>query len=1038
MGGICLITRRMGDALLLQCFQGTLSPDTTTRKAAENQLHAFSTEHGFLSTLLKISSQKDLPVDLRLIALVYLKNCLTRWVAETISDNPPQDAVKFSEEEQEMFKSNILSLMTEAEMNTMRKTYLEIFRVLSDAHFPRNWPTLISSLNKMLVSTSFEQMNTSLSCLVTLCRRFIAVWLEEEPRKVLLAIIVATFPQVFAVMRAVAPQCGPQANTLMSLCVKLFSISTRTYLPQVFITPDNIFPWLTLILEMFSKPVSESEQDTDLSENSTGSPWRVKKLCIKVLFRIYTHCSYEESETDPKIPLNNVFRNQFAIQVQDTIIKLMAGQQHCASQYPRTAALSVKFLHKSIEFASTYNSLKPNCQPLLQQVLFPLLSITPAEQEEFEDDPVNFVRSQFDIMEEYYSPRKNVEDFIADLFRYRSKKNMIPLMEFLVNRLNEYANAPPDQRNFREKYACLSTITCLSNELKHNQQFSQELESMIANHIFPEFTNPHGALRAKACSVFSSFSDITFTNREFFAQCMQRVFQCMVDEDLGVKLMAAIRLREVIANPLAKHIVQNNLETLFGIYIQLISEVDIGELLSALEFLIATYKEQIEPFASRLLQSFMISYQRICESDDDLPDTTAAYECLRAVKIVLNATGNSPERLREAEMIVLPHFQNQIDEDFEYLDDLIQIISTFATHSNTVSDQLWNFLPEISKACLEFALDYIAEILHCFDNLICADGEGFVKRDYIRYIIQIYELAMQEEVEPEYQQPACQLMECAIQNSEYQCVRYIPQILAITLQFLNRGTESFVSQTLALNNVGTCLFYCTDVTIKFLEENNCTTGFFQSWFSIFNKLKRVYDRKLAILGLSAIMSRPVDMWPAVMRNVSTLKNVVISCARLLHDNVEQRKRKGTAMETNSFNKSTHPISIPITPVAFEKEREEQERQSTSATACAAIGSAASLAQDQGYNSDEDVQHHSNYRLLANFVEDLTEEFEDEDTVITPIDDIEEIEFFFKVIEDLSSRESAMFRELMGNFTPEERELLDHLGQLRKALLVNTL
>ena len=49
----------------------------------------------------------------------------------------------------------------------------------------------------------------------------------------------------------------------------------------------------------------------------------------------------------------------------------------------------------SIEFASTYNSLKPNCQPLLQQVLFPLLSITPAEQEEFEDDPVNFVRSQF-------------------------------------------------------------------------------------------------------------------------------------------------------------------------------------------------------------------------------------------------------------------------------------------------------------------------------------------------------------------------------------------------------------------------------------------------------------------------------------------------------------------------------------------------------------------------------------------------------------------------------------------------------------------
>ena len=49
----------------------------------------------------------------------------------------------------------------------------------------------------------------------------------------------------------------------------------------------------------------------------------------------------------------------------------------------------------SIEFAATYNTLKPHVQPLLQQVLFPCMSLSSEEVESFESDPVDFVRAEF-------------------------------------------------------------------------------------------------------------------------------------------------------------------------------------------------------------------------------------------------------------------------------------------------------------------------------------------------------------------------------------------------------------------------------------------------------------------------------------------------------------------------------------------------------------------------------------------------------------------------------------------------------------------
>ena len=72
-------------------------------------------------------------------------------------------------------------------------------------------------------------------------------------------------------------------------------------------------------------------------------------------------------------------------------------------------------------------------------------------------------------MEEYYSPRKSAEEFIAALFKLRSKRHLAPFMEFLCNRLNEYKSLPLEARNHNNKFACLAAIRSINKEFKSDQ-----------------------------------------------------------------------------------------------------------------------------------------------------------------------------------------------------------------------------------------------------------------------------------------------------------------------------------------------------------------------------------------------------------------------------------------------------------------------------------------------------------------------------------------------------------------------------------------
>jgi hypothetical protein len=87
---------------------------------------------------------------------------------------------------------------------------------------------------------------------------------------------------------------------------------------------------------------------------------------------------------------------------------------------------------------------------------------------QWQEDPIEYIRKEFgmlaasamyriccachsctyglcsDVNEEYYSPRKNVESFLYDLYKIRGGKHLFPMMQFISEIMIKYKASPSD------------------------------------------------------------------------------------------------------------------------------------------------------------------------------------------------------------------------------------------------------------------------------------------------------------------------------------------------------------------------------------------------------------------------------------------------------------------------------------------------------------------------------------------------------------------------------------------------------------------
>ena len=164
------------------------------------------------------------------------------------------------------------------------------------------------------------------------------------------------------------------------------------------------------------------------------------------------------------------------------------------------------------------------------------------------NDPHEYIRKGYDIIEDLYSPRTASVNFMLEMARLRAKdnNNLDLFLGFIVAELTAYNEAAAAAKQFRRKDGAMLAVGSLSDKLKGNQRYSQQLEAMILHHILPEFQSAHGHLRAKAAWVCGQYADIDFSQEKLFSQLFERVLMGVKDAELPVRVDSVVALKEFV------------------------------------------------------------------------------------------------------------------------------------------------------------------------------------------------------------------------------------------------------------------------------------------------------------------------------------------------------------------------------------------------------------------------------------------------------------------------------------------------------------
>ena len=69
-------------------------------------------------------------------------------------------------------------------------------------------------------------------------------------------------------------------------------------------------------------------------------------------------------------------------------------------------------------------------------------------------------------------------------------------------------NTTPSQKD-----GALHMIGTMADILLKKKNYKDQLEQFLVSIVFPEFTSPHGHLRARACWMLHYFADVKFKNQ---------------------------------------------------------------------------------------------------------------------------------------------------------------------------------------------------------------------------------------------------------------------------------------------------------------------------------------------------------------------------------------------------------------------------------------------------------------------------------------------------------------------------------------------
>uniref|UniRef100_A0A2K5NQU2 Importin 7 n=1 Tax=Cercocebus atys TaxID=9531 RepID=A0A2K5NQU2_CERAT len=825
---------------IIEALRGTMDP--ALREAAERQLNEAHKSLNFVSTLLQITMSEQLDLPVRQAGVIYLKNMITQYWPDR--ETAPGDISPYTipEEDRHCIRENIVEAIIHSP-ELIRVQLTTCIHHIIKHDYPSRWTAIVDKIGFYLQSDNSACWLGILLCLYQLVKNY--EYKKPEERSPLVAAMQHFLPVLKDRFIQLLSDQSDQSVLIQKQIFKIFYALVQYTLPLELINQQNLTEWIEILKTVVNRDVPNETLQVEEDDRPELPWWKCKKWALHILARLFERYGSPGNVSKEYNEFAEVFLKAFAVGVQQVLLKVLYQYKEKQYMAPRVLQQTLNYINQGVSHALTWKNLKPHIQGIIQDVIFPLMCYTDADEELWQEDPYEYIRMKFDVFEDFISPTTAAQTL---LFTACSKRKEVlqKTMGFCYQILTE-PNADP-----RKKDGALHMIGSLAEILLKKKIYKDQMEYMLQNHVFPLFSSELGYMRARACWVLHYFCEVKFKSDQNLQTALELTRRCLIDDrEMPVKVEAAIALQVLISNQeKAKEYITPFIRPVMQALLHIIRETENDDLTNVIQKMICEYSEEVTPIAVEMTQHLAMTFNQVIQTgpDEEGSDDKAvtAMGILNTIDTLLSVVEDHKEITQQLEGICLQVIGTVLQQHvLEFYEEIFSLAHSLTCQQ--VSPQMWQLLPLVFEVFQQDGFDYFTAYhlnVHFF---------FFFFETFIFCVDQVLTGVAGEDAECH----AAKLLEVIILQCKGRGIdQCIPLFVEAALERLTREVKTSELRTMCLQVAIAALYYNPHLLLNTLENlrfpNNVepvTNHFITQWLNDVD----CFLGKMCVLGLCALI-----------------------------------------------------------------------------------------------------------------------------------------------------------------------------------------
>ncbi len=581
----------------------------------------------------------------RQAGVIYFKNLVnSSWVPKDNSQpsvlesltgktKDPEDEFCIHEQDKAFIRDNIVQATVEAPDAIRIQLALCVSKIIRH-DFPERWPQVVDKIYLYLNTPEPAGWPGALACLYRLVKNY--EYKNGKERAPLKDAMNLLLPKICEIIEGLMPNQSADATGIKKGVLKIYYALTQFNMPQDLINQQFFTRWMEILRQVVEQdvPAEALSEEVEDDEKPMLIWWKQKKWALRILTRFFDRYGSPGNVTSEYKKFSEWYLKTFSQGILGAILKVLDTQRRKIYVSPRVVQLSLDYVNTGVSHALTWKIMKPHIFEIIRDVLFPLMSHTEADAELWESDPYEYVRVKFNIFEEFVSPVNAAQSVLHSVCKKR--KDVLPKTVGLLMGIVNDPNMAPAQKD-----GALHMIGSVSDILLKTKVYKDQMEQFLRSVVFPEFSSPHGHLRARACWMLHHFADVKFKDRSVLGECLNLTVNSLLKqgEEVPVKVEAAIALQMLLVSQGDKTrvFVEPRVKEITLELLNVIRDTESEDLTAVLQKIVSEYKEQLTPVAIDMCKHLVETFAQVLESSESEDKAITAMGLLVSVfQIILS------------------------------------------------------------------------------------------------------------------------------------------------------------------------------------------------------------------------------------------------------------------------------------------------------------------------------------------------------------------------------------------------------------------